>query len=140
MDKPRIHSDSIVIPSATEFLSAVDDYIETKLLAAGIDQSVIADIAISVSELVNNAIKHGNRYDRNKEVEVGLRISDCEVMIEVTDQGNGFSLEAIPDPVDDSNLLREVGRGLFIVRNFVDEVHVAAAPRGGTRVGIVKKR
>lgn len=139
MSKPTVLPDGIVIPSSTDFLADVDRYLEEKFSAAGVDPSIMTDIAISVSELVNNAISHGNGGDPDKSVEVRYSIVDGELHVIVSDEGGGFDVDGIPDPVDDDNLLREVGRGIFIVRNFVDELHITEAPSGGTRVEIVKK-
>jgi serine/threonine-protein kinase RsbW len=140
MKTPAILPDGIIIPSAGVFLAAVDQRLEELLAPAGIDASTLADIAISVSELVNNAIIHGNRSDPGKTVTVHITVSADEVRVAVTDQGKGFNPEAVPNPVDDKNLLREVGRGLFIVKSFVDEVSVVTLPSGGTRIEIAKKR
>ena len=140
MKKPILLPDGIVIPSSTAFLSHVDQFLEDTMIQAGVDRSIIADVAISVSELVNNAIVHGNRSDLSKSVEVHITVTNAEVRVTVIDQGKGFQPEAVPNPVDDDNLLREVGRGLFIVRNFVDDVTVSSAPTGGTCVAIVKRR
>lgn len=139
MNKPDILPDGIIIPSATAFLADVDQRLEDILTRAGVDPSTIADIAISVSELVNNAIVHGNRFSPAKVVTVRIQVSDGVIRVTVADQGEGFNPEAVPNPVDDDNLLREVGRGLYIVRNFVDEVTVSSAPSGGTRVEIIKR-
>lgn len=140
MKTPAILPDGIVIPSAGAFIAAVDRRLEELLTAAGVDPSTLADIAISVSELVNNAIVHGNRSDPAKTVTVHIAASADEIHVSVADQGNGFDPDKIPNPIDDTNLLREVGRGLFIVRSFVDDVVVTALPSGGTRVEIAKKR
>jgi len=139
MEKPVYLSDGIIIPSSPDFLADVDRYLEERLSRAGIDESTIADIAISVSELVNNAIIHGNRFNKNKRVEIRFAIKKSEVKISVEDQGDGFDFTELPNPVADENLLREVGRGLFIVKSFVDEVAVKSAASGGTRVQILKK-
>jgi serine/threonine-protein kinase RsbW len=88
---------------------------------------------------VNNAIKHGNRSDIAKAVQVRLNISGAELTIRVIDEGGGFDIEGVPNPVNDDNLMREVGRGIFIVKNFVDDVRVSRLG-GGTCVEIVKKR
>jgi serine/threonine-protein kinase RsbW len=96
-------------------------------------------LAISVSELVNNAINHGNRSDASKEVDIRFAMSPSELRIVVCDQGTGFNIDRVDDPIDDDNLLREVGRGIFIVRNFVDEINVSRSPSGGSCVEIVKK-
>ncbi|MCP4570062.1 MAG: ATP-binding protein [FCB group bacterium] len=139
MNKPTILPNGIIIPSSTNFLADVDKYVEEKLYGAHVDASIITDIAISVSELVNNAIIHGNGSNVEKQVEINLTVSASELKISVQDQGCGFDYDHLPDPIDDQNLLREVGRGLFIVKNFVDDVKVLTTPSGGTRVEIVKK-
>lgn len=138
MEKPKTYPDGIDIPSSTTYLADVDRYLEEKFITAGIDESVVTDIAISVSELVNNAIIHGNKLDGSKVVSIRFSLSNSELRVTVCDQGKGFDAENVEDPVDDDNLLREVGRGLFIVKNFVNEVNVSAAPSGGTCVEIVK--
>lgn len=139
MNRPTYLSDGIIIPSSSDFLADVDRYLEEKLSQAGIDDSIVADIAISVSELVNNAIIHGNRFNKNKQVEIRFKIKKSEVRISVEDQGDGFDFNDLPDPVADENLLREVGRGLFIVKSFVDEVDVKPVSSGGIKVQILKK-
>ncbi len=138
MSNPTYLPDGIIISSSTIYLADVNRYVEEKLSQAGIDESIIIDLAISVSELVNNAIVHGNGADASKEVEIRFSITDTEIKFSVQDQGKGFDLNELPDPIDDDNLLCEVGRGLFIVRNFVDDVNVLRLPSGGTRVEIVK--
>ena len=138
MSKPTYLPDGIIIPSSTNYLADVDSYLEEKLSREGIDESIITDLAISVSELVNNAIVHGNGSDASKEVEIRFSITNTEIKISVRDQGEGFNPDELPDPIDDDNLLCEIGRGLFIVRNFVDDVNVSRLPSGGTRVEIVK--
>jgi serine/threonine-protein kinase RsbW len=139
MKKPKILPDGIVIPSSTDYLADVDQYLEEKFSGVGIDPSIITDLAISVSELVNNAINHGNRSDSSKEVDIRFAISPSELRIVVCDQGTGFNIDGVDDPIDDDNLLREVGRGIFIVRNFVDEINVSRSASGGSCVEIVKK-
>ncbi len=138
MKKPDIKPDGIIIPSSTDFLAEVDCFIEAKLAEAGVDQSIMTDIAIAVSELVNNAIRHGNQSDPDKQVDIRFNISSSKLVISVIDQGGGFKKEEIANPIDDDNLLREVGRGIFIVENFVDDVEITELDSGGTRVKITK--
>jgi serine/threonine-protein kinase RsbW len=139
MNKPKILPDGIVIPSSTNYLAEVDQFLEEKLTSAGIDRETITDIAISVSELVNNAIIHGNDSDTSKKVDIRFAVSNSELKIVVCDEGKGFDPSQVDNPIDDDNLLREVGRGIFIVKSFVNEVNVTRAPSGGTCVEIVKK-
>lgn len=137
MDKPVINGDTIVIPSDQEFLSDIDSFVEGTLRGLGIAESVVADIAISVSELVNNAIVHGNKFAREKKVTVNLAHGNGSLTVSVTDQGTGFDPGHVPDPLAQENLLKEVGRGIFIVRQLMDKVEITASPRG-TTIAITK--
>jgi len=137
MDKPVISGDTIRVPSDQEFLQDVDAFLEGTLRGFGVEESAIADIAISVSELVNNAMMHGNRASREKPVTVRIAFKNRTVTITVCDEGSGFTPADIKDPLADDNLLKEVGRGIFIVRSLMDKVDINATDRG-TEVRISK--
>ena len=132
MEKPKIVGDRIVVPSSTDFLTDIDSFVEGLLRGFGIDESTIADIAISVSELVNNAIFHGNKASLEKTVTVRVGRDNSIVMISVTDEGTGFDPQGIDSPVSDENLLKEVGRGIFIVQSLMDKVDVKVTGQGTT--------
>jgi len=132
MNKPMIKGNSISIPSSQEFLADVDLFLEGMLRGYGANESAVADIAISVSELVNNAILHGNESASDKAVTVTISRNDGSVEISVADEGPGFDPAEVRNPVDDDNLLKEVGRGIFIVRSLMDEVAIKATDRGTT--------
>jgi serine/threonine-protein kinase RsbW len=110
----------------------VDVFLEGTLRGFGISESTVADIAISVSELVNNAMIHGNKSSLDKMVTVKITHSQKAVTIVVSDEGSGFDPSIVPDPIADENLLHEVGRGLFIVRSLMDKVDVQAESTGTT--------
>lgn len=122
MNKPEISGNVIVIPSDAVYIAAVDEFIEKKLDKTVVSKSIKADVAISVSEVVNNAIFHGNGGDVNKKVTVKIGIRKDEVEIVIKDQGKGFNPNSIPNPVEKSNILKRVGRGIFIVRSLMDSV------------------
>jgi len=130
MQKPKIAGNRITIPSNQEFLSDVDMFIEGILRGFGADESVIADIAISVSELVNNAIAHGNAQDDLKKVIVEIIKNMDVVSISVCDEGSGFNPDNLDDPLAQENLLKEVGRGIFIVKSLMDSVDIKPSPQG----------
>lgn len=132
MPKPSISGNTISIPSSQEHLNDVDVFVEGLLTGFGAEQSTVTDIAISVSELVNNAIFHGNKAVAEKLVTVKVAKIDGKVEISVTDQGGGFDPGKIESPVADANLLREVGRGIFIVRSLMDEVDFTPSDEGTT--------
>ncbi len=132
MGKPIISGDHIVVPSSLEHLADVDLFLEGTLRGFGVEESVIADIAISVSELVNNAILHGNKASPDKTVTVRVGKAGGTISVAVRDQGNGFNPESIANPIDEANLMKEVGRGIFIVRSLMDSVEIEATPSGTT--------
>ena len=130
--------DRVTYPSLPETVADVDSYLDTKLRDAGFPEDLLADVAVSVSEVVNNAVIHGNREDAAKNVKIELEIKPDRVSISVQDEGEGFDPDALLDPVAQDNLMREVGRGLFIVRAYMDEVHLNKIDGGGLRITLVK--
>jgi len=85
-----------------------------------------------------NAVVHGNRYNKNKHVHVSVIRSETDLTIRIADQGEGFETERVPDPLDDTNILRHSGRGLFLMSAFMDDVKVQKATPNGTEVTMVK--
>lgn len=132
MDKPVISGDTITIPSSQNYLADVDMFIESALREYDTPPTLIPDIAISVSEIVNNAVMHGNRQSPDKVVVVKIRRDKNTVLIAVTDQGSGFDPGDVENPLDDSNLLKAVGRGILIVRSLMDTVDIVPGPQGTT--------
>lgn len=130
MDGPVIKGDTICIPSDQEHLVAVDEFLEGTLRGFEVDESLIADIAISVTEIVNNAIIHGNKKDPAKEVSLRIQNDSGKLQFTVTDEGAGFDPEEIPDPLKEENLMREVGRGVFIVKSLMDNITVENTGKG----------
>jgi serine/threonine-protein kinase RsbW len=122
MDKPQISGDMIIVPSDAAYLAEVDEFIEGKLTAAGVSGSLTADVAISITEIVNNAIMHGNKGEPNKTVAIKIIFVGDNVEIRIRDQGKGFNPNTVPNPIEESNLLNQVGRGIFIVRSLMDSV------------------
>ncbi|UCG62795.1 MAG: ATP-binding protein [Candidatus Zixiibacteriota bacterium] len=137
MKKPMISGDTITIPSSQEYLMDVDIFIEGILRGYGADESTIADIAISVSELVNNAICHGNKSSGEKDVRISIHRSGKKISITILDEGEGFNPDEIDDPLADENLLKEAGRGIFIVRSLMDSVKISE-DNSGTAITITK--
>ncbi|MCI0404920.1 MAG: ATP-binding protein [candidate division Zixibacteria bacterium] len=129
----------VAFPSDQKLLSAVDRFVERELKKAGFAQDVIADVAISVSEFVNNAILHGNRQDETKTVTLELYLTPEEATIYVEDEGEGFDPTRVANPLEGENLLKEVGRGIFIAKTLVDGVEFERGKKGGTRVKLTKK-
>ena len=110
---------------------------------AGLDEDAIHWIGVAVRESVINAIKHGNREDYGKMVTVEFAMAPSndpsELVVRVLDQGEGFDPEDIADPLAPENILKSSGRGIFFMRNFMDDVTLKRAAVGGMEVRMVKK-
>jgi len=106
---------------------------------SGIGDEAAFGIDIAVREAVTNAVLHGNQLDESKFVEIHVKSSPQVVEIYVHDQGSGFDPLAVPDPTKAENILKTSGRGIFLMRNFMDEVEWSIHPRGGTTVHMVKR-
>ena len=124
----------LVIPSDPHRIAEADEFLERHLRERGVSETLVTDLAIAATELVNNAIVHGNKQDLSKIVTLSIHMTSTEIEIRVTDQGEIFDPEAIPDPLAEENLLKEVGRGLFIVRSLMDSVEYGRGPNGGNVV------
>ena len=99
-------------------------------------------VGVAIRECVINAIKHGNHHDLSKRVFVEfatLLNGVPQITIRVRDQGEGFDPDTIADPLAPENLLKGSGRGIFLIRNFMDEVELQRAPEGGMEVLMVKR-
>jgi serine/threonine-protein kinase RsbW len=110
---------------------------------AGLDEDAVHWIGVAVRESVINAIKHGNREDYGKTVTVEFAVAPpatpSELVVRVLDQGEGFDPEEVADPLAPENILKSSGRGIFFMRNFMDDVTLKRAAQGGMEVRMVKK-
>ncbi len=139
MEKAKRENNRIIIPSSLNYLREVDEFVEQKLREEGVSPGLVTDIAISVTEVVTNAVCHGNQNDSEKKVTVSLEINKKEVVVRITDQGGGFDPGHLANPLSEENLLKDAGRGIFIVKSLMDEVKFEIAPDSGTTVTLIKK-
>lgn len=134
-------SQTLLDKNYSSTLESVDDA-ETEILKtaadAGFDEDEQHRIGMSVRECMVNAVVHGNRYNKNKVVHVVVTKGAEKFTVSVADQGEGFELEEVPDPLNDNNLLRHSGRGLFLMGAFMDDMKVRKLEPEGTEVTLVK--
>lgn len=107
---------------------------------AGFEADALFAIDLAVREAVANAIKHGNKLDETKQVEVILSNLKKGFEVRVRDFGVGFDVEAVPDPTNPENLLKANGRGILFMRNFMEEVNIERHKEGGMIVTMCKLR
>jgi serine/threonine-protein kinase RsbW len=123
-----------------DFVQVVSDHISRSV---GMDEDAAHWISVAIRESVINAIKHGNRNDSTKRVFVEFETTapaDApELKIRVRDEGEGFDPELVADPLAPENLLKSSGRGIFLIRNFMDDVQLRRAPEGGMEIRMLKR-
>jgi serine/threonine-protein kinase RsbW len=127
-------------PEMPDFVQVVGDHIARSI---GLEGDALHWVGVALRECVVNAIKHGNRFDPTRQVfvEFVVRLAgSCpELSIRVRDQGEGFDPEDVADPLAPENLLKTSGRGIFLMRSFMDDVLVQRASEGGMEVVMVKR-
>ncbi|MFI5233952.1 MAG: ATP-binding protein [Gemmatimonadales bacterium] len=131
------------IPSLFDMVDLVQVLSDRMGQLAAFDEDQVHWIGVAVRESVINAIKHGNREDPTKPVLIEFAFSPedrpTELVVRVTDRGEGFEPQAVADPLAPENMLKSSGRGIFFMRNFMDDVRLSRAPDGGMEVRMVKK-
>ena len=136
------HDVHLEFTSAFEMLDFVQIVSEHMGRSIGLDEDSRHWVGVAVRESVINAIKHGNRNDSSKRVFVDFEAAPetvPELTIRVRDQGDGFDPGELADPLAPENLLKASGRGIFLIRNFMDEVLLRRAPEGGMEIRMVKR-
>ena len=122
-----------------DFVQLVSDHLCRRL---GFDEDSMHWVGVAVRESVINAIKHGNQHDQSKMVYVDFRSTvepDGELVISVSDEGEGFEPEEVADPLAPENMLKSSGRGIFLMRSFMDDVALRKRPEGGMEVRMTKR-
>jgi serine/threonine-protein kinase RsbW len=105
---------------------------------SGFDEEDLDRIGMSVRECVVNAVVHGNRYNSHKKVRVSISRAPSQFTIRIADEGDCFDPDELPDPVAEHNLMRHSGRGIFLMRAFMDDVQVRRLEPVGAEVTLVK--
>ena len=125
-------------PSTLESVDLAEGEVLKAAGQAGFDEDDQHRIGMAVRECMVNAVVHGNKYSRNKQVQVKISVGDGRFSVSIADQGAGFEVHQVPDPLHDNNLLRHSGRGLFLMGAFMDDVKIRKMEPAGTEVTLVK--
>ncbi len=127
------------IGSRLENVELVQIAVQACLQKLELEEETADCIGIAVREAVANAIQHGNSGDPEKTVRVDLDLEGRDVVIQVTDEGKGFDPESLPDPLASENLLRPTGRGIFLMKRYLDEIDYEFKPGVGTVLTLRKR-
>ncbi|MBC5994137.1 ATP-binding protein [Pontibacter cellulosilyticus] len=124
----------IQIPSLIENIRVVESFIDNSKDEFDFEDDIYGNIMVAVTESVNNAIRHGNKFDKDKNVYLTLQVEENQLTFEIEDEGPGFDYENLPDPTSPENLENPGGRGIFLMRNLCDSVNFE---ENGKRVQLV---
>ena len=126
----------LVLASRIVWLDVVQTIAEDLASLVGLDEDGRFAVSMALREGVNNAIVHGNRRDETKEIEVVLVPHSDRLEIRIKDEGTGFDHQGLPDPLSPQNLLASSGRGVFLIKSYMDDVDLsrAGAPGGEIRM------
>jgi serine/threonine-protein kinase RsbW len=120
-----------------ESVSEVEAAADRLATEAGLDEDQRFHIAMAVREAAINAVLHGNEYDPSRHIEVSFENTGNNLVFTIADLGHGFDPERLPDPLAAENLLRGTGRGIFLIRSLMDEVHFRQL-HPGTELTLIK--
>lgn len=115
--------DKLILQSSFDEIDRLQSYLENLQDSAGFSEEQFAKIQLALNEAVTNAIVHGNKEDDSKQVRINARLENDELYISVKDEGPGFDPDSLPDPLDEENLLKESGRGVFLIKQYADRVN-----------------
>ncbi len=104
----------------------------------GFDEEDLHRIGMAVRECMVNAVVHGNRYNVKKKVQFRVLKNAGGMTVVIRDEGEGFDLKTLPNPLAEENLLRQSGRGLLLIQAFMDELHIGRLEPHGTEVKMTK--
>src|ERR1700756_6060506 len=129
----------VVLDTQVESVNLAEEMCLRVAEAAGFDEEMCYRIGMSVREGVINAFHYGNQERPEKKIPLAMDITDQKLVIHVMDEGKGFKLKDVPDPLAEENILSTSGRGIFLMRAFMDEFEVVPGRTGGAEIIMSKK-
>src|SRR6201998_3570990 len=129
----------VVMETLLDSVALAEGITERVARAAGFNDDDCLKIGMSVRKGVINAFRYGNEEQRHKKIRLNFEFTDGKFVVHIVDQGRGFDLRQVPDPLAEENLLKTSGRGIFLMRTFMDEFDVRRSAYGGAELVMSKK-
>lgn len=130
----------VVMETLIESIALAEEMATRVATVAGFGEDDQYKIGLAVHEGVMNAFEYGNQQRRERKIHLTFELHDDQLVIHIVDQGGGFRMEDIPDPREDENVLEDSGRGVLLMKAFMDEVEVLSSPAGGAQLVMSKRR
>jgi serine/threonine-protein kinase RsbW len=119
-------------------LITVEEFVNYFAKDIGIDEDKMNGLMLSVTEATTNAIIHANKSDPSKKVTIDVIVDNENLIVKVKDEGKGFDPSKVPDPTATENLLKDSGRGVYLMRIYMDELKYNITPTGTETILILK--
>lgn len=128
------YSDTIqlVLQSSFDQIDRLEPYLKKIQRSTGINDELYSRVRLALNEAVTNAIVHGNSEDLSKSVYISSAFNENALKITIRDEGPGFDPDTLPDPLQNQNLLKESGRGVFLIKQYADDVRFSHGGRSLT--------
>lgn len=136
---PAAQRIEVTLETLLESVDLAESIVKRVAEASGFEEDDVHKIGMAVREGVINAYNYGNQHDRHKKIRITVELEPDKMTVHVLDEGKGFELTEVPDPLAEENLLRTSGRGIFLMRAFMDDLAVRPGPAGGAEL-IMSKR
>lgn len=130
---------SLILKSRRSEVRKFEELLEQANKEFKLETEKYINLQIACSEAIINAIVHGNKEDENKKVHTNIQYNEVFMAIRIKDEGKGFNMESLPDPTANENIMKESGRGIFIIKSLVDEFHCNSSDNGTEFILAVKK-
>ena len=118
------------IESDPNNLITVEEFVNYFCKDVQLPDEKLSDVLLAVTEATTNAIIHANKSDANKKVTIDVEVVDSKMIVKVKDEGEGFEPKEIPDPTEPENLLKDHGRGIYLMRVYMDDLEYKRTPTG----------
>ncbi len=119
-----------IVKSDTDLIPEVSNFVFDILNSVCIDEDKLNNLGLALSEALSNAMVHGNKLDPQKNVTVTLDVYDSKIELSIKDNGQGFDPTEVPDPTKPENILKDSGRGIYIMQSFVDDLYYSFSDEG----------
>jgi len=128
----------VVLETLLDSVSLAEGICTRVARSVGFDEDDCQNICMAVREAVINAFRYGNQEQREKKIHLTVEVGNDRFVVHILDQGHGFDLSSVPDPLAEENLLKTSGRGILLMRTFMDEFEVRRTSSGGTWLVMAK--
>lgn len=136
---PTAQRIEVTLETLLDSVDLAESIVKRVAEASGFEEDDVHKIGMAVREGVINAYNYGNQHDRHKKIRITVELAPDKMTVHVLDEGKGFELTEVPDPLAEENLLRTSGRGIFLMRAFMDDLAVRRGPSGGAELVMSKR-